>query len=206
MAAKKGEETRAVILDRAVEVARRDGLGGLSIGGLAKTVGMSKSGLFAHFQSKDGLQIQVIVAASELFVSRVVRPALREPRGVPRLQAMLGNWLHWAGRGRGGCIFVAASGELDDRDGPVRDALLSAQEDWIATLTRAATIAVEEGHFRRDLDVQQFAFELYSAMLGFHLYRRLLRRDDAEDRCRSAFRALIHRAADPALVSTLPPT
>lgn len=192
----KGEETRSAILDTALALASTEGLEGLSIGGLAREVGLSKSGLFAHFNSKENLQLQVLETAAERFVAAVVVPALREPRGEPRVRALFERWLAWtkASYLPGGCPFVATAVELDDRPGPLRDYLVERQGQWLATMARAAAIAVEEGHFRHGLDTEQFAYELYSVLLAYHLFRRLLRDPQAETRCRRAFERLVGSA------------
>ena len=180
-----------------MRLASRDGLGGLTIGSLAEELAMSKSGLFAHFRSKDELQLQVLQAAVARFVEAVVRPALAAPRGLPRIRALVDRWLAWGRSGDmpGGCLFVAASVELDDRPGPQRDYLVQAQRDWLATLARAARIAADEGHFRPDLDAEQFAYELYAVMLGYHHLSRLLHDPSAESRVRSAVERLLADAA-----------
>lgn len=189
----KGEETRNVILGTAMELASTEGLDGLSIGGLAREVGLSKSGLFAHFNSKENLQLQVLETARARFIDMVVTPALKEPRGEPRVGALFENWLEWTKAPflPGGCLFLATATELDDQPGPLRDALVSAQQDWIGTLERAARIAVDERHFRADLDTEQFAYELYSILLAYHLFRRLLRDPRSENRSRLAFNRLL---------------
>jgi AcrR family transcriptional regulator len=189
----KGAETRDRILDQAVRLASRDGLEGLSIGGLATELGLSKSGLFAHFGSKEELQLQVLQEAETRFREIVVQPALREPRGEPRLRAFFERWLDWdTGRSLpGGCVFVAAAVELDDRPGPLRDFLVQAQRDWFEALAKAARLAVEAGHFRPDLDAEQFAFHLYGIVLGYHHFKRLLRDPRAEERARAAFERLV---------------
>src|SRR5687767_11665337 len=158
----KGEETRERIVDRAWRLASRDGLSGLSIGRLATELGLSKSGLFAHFGSKEGLEVEVLKAAAERFTDQVVRPALQAPRGVARLRKMFRAWLSWADDPAqlGGCVFMAAAAELDDAEGPQRDYLVAAQTTLLATLAKAARIAVEEGQLQRDLDCDQFAFEM----------------------------------------------
>src|SRR5687768_8025264 len=132
----KGEETRREILGSALSLASEVGLEGLSIGLLAGRVGMSKSGLFAHFESKERLQVAVLEEATRRFVDLVVAPALRAPRGKPRVVALLERWLSWSQQDfmPGGCIFLSASGELDDRPGPARDALVASQRDWQDTL------------------------------------------------------------------------
>ncbi len=189
----KGEETRQAILARAFELATVVGVSGLSIGRLAEETGLSKSGLFAHFGSKEALEVAVVEEASRQFVQEVMVPALREPRGEPRLQALFSYWLKWGER-PGGCFFVGASTELDDRPGPPRDALVRAQKDWVDELAKAARIAVREGHFRPDLDPDQFAFELYSIMLGAHLFARFLREPTASTRTHDAFVRLVSSA------------
>ncbi|MDX1503327.1 MAG: TetR/AcrR family transcriptional regulator [Thermoanaerobaculia bacterium] len=189
----KGRQTRASILDTALAEASRSGLDGITIGALARKVEMSKSGLFAHFDSKEDLQLQILETASGRFVEHVVRPALREPRGEPRIRALFENWLQWE-ESRflpGGCPFVATATELDDRPGPLRDALVQAQRDWRSTLATAARLAMEEGHFRADLDTEQFAYDFFSVILAYHHFSRLLREPDAGKRCRRAFDRLL---------------
>lgn len=174
------------------------GLDGLSIGGVAREVGMSKSGLFAHFDSKEDLQVQVLNTAVDRFVGMVIAPALRQPRGEPRIRAMFENWLAWEEWMPGGCVFIAAASELDDCPGAPRDALVSSQRDWLDALAHAARIAVQEGHFRDDLDCSQFAYDLYSIILAYQHFHRLLRDPGARDRARQSFESLVAscRAAD----------
>lgn len=189
----KGESTRSAILDVALATASKVGLEALSIGELAKEAGLSKSGLFAHFDSKEDLQIEVVKKAIARFVEVVITPALKRPRGEPRVRALFENWFHWSRASElpGGCLFIAASSEFDDRPGPLRDLLLASQKDWLAILAQAARIAVEEGHFRADLDADQFAWQEDAFILGYHHAARLLRARDAEKRARSAFESLI---------------
>lgn len=193
----KGEATRAAILDDALSLASRIGLEGLSIGELAKRTEMSKSGLFAHFSSKENLQVEVLRVAAQRFAEMVVAPAIRKPRGEPRVRALFENWLRWskADFSPGGCIFIAASTELDDRPGPTRDYLVEAQRDFMATMAKSAKIAVEEGHFRADLDTEQFAYEMYSIYLAYHHFARLLRSPHAERRARRGFESLLERSS-----------
>ncbi len=188
----KGEETKATILDTALNVARLEGLDALSIGRLAKGVGLSKSGLFAHFKSKETLQVEVLRRGVAEFINAVVRPAVRAPRGEPRLRAMFDNWLAWgSGSGEGGCIFLGAAVEYDDRPGRVRDHLVTSQRDWTQTLARSVRITQAEGHLSAEADPEQIAFQIYSIMMAFHLYHRLLADSNAEDRARRAFELLI---------------
>jgi AcrR family transcriptional regulator len=189
----KGEETRQAILSRAFELATVVGVSGLSIGRLAEQTGLSKSGLFAHFGSKEALEVAVVEEAARQFVQDVMVPALREPRGEPRVRALFERWLAWGER-PGGCFFVGASAELDDRPGPPRDALVRACKDWIDELAKAARIAIREGHFAVDLDPDQFAFEAYGLMLGCHLFHRFLREPTALARTRKAFESLVMTA------------
>ena len=192
----KGQETKGRILDTAFRLAARDGLEGLSLSGLATELQMSKSGLFAHFGSKEELQIAMLRTASEQFVAHVLLPSFQKPRGLPRVKALFDNWRRWAADPSlpGGCIFVAAAAELDDREGPVRDYVVRQAHDLLQTIARAAQIAVEEGHFRKDLDVDQFAFELHGIYLSFHDAHRLLRDGKAEQRARRAWARLLEDA------------
>lgn len=192
----KGEETRTAILDQALAETSRLGLEGLSIGSLARECGMSKSGLFAHFGSKEDLQLQVLGTAVERFAEAVVRPALGRARGEPRVRALFENWLAWAEASflPGGCVFISAANELDDRPGPLRDLLVASQEQWLAVIARAARIAQEEGHFRADLDADQLAYEMYAIALAYHHFRRLLRDPGARERARQAFEDLLRGA------------
>ena len=192
----KGEETRQAILSRAFELATVGGLVGLSIGKLAEETGLSKSGLFAHFGSKEALEVAVVEEASRQFVQDVMLPALREPRGEPRLRALFAQWMKWGNR-IGGCFFVGASAELDDKPCPARDALVRVQKDWVDELAKATRIAVSEGHFRNDVDPDQFAFELYSIMLGAHLFSRFLREPATRNRTYEAFERLVAAARSP---------
>lgn len=197
MAGSKGEQTRAAILDRALATTSRVGLEGISIGSLARQVGMSKSGLFAHFGSKEDLQLQILEVAVERFVEVVIRPSMTAPRGAPRVRALIDNWMRWSDAGflPGGCVFVALANELDDRPGPLRDRLVDYQEKWLAALAKAVRLAQEEGHYRRDLEPEQLAYELYSVALGYHHFRRLLRDPAARGRAERAYEELLAGAS-----------
>jgi len=192
----KGDTTRNQILRRAMSEASRFGLEGVSIGGLAKEVGMSKSGLFAHFGSKEGLQIAILQRASDQFTSAIIRPAIALPRGEPRCVAMMENWLTWSDSKDlpGGCLFASSTFEYDDRPGPVRDTLVVHIQALHDTLRRAAAIAVEEGHFRADLDIDQFAFSIHSLLLGYHVQARLFRAPNAREMVSGAFQTLLASA------------
>lgn len=186
----KGEETRAAILTRAFELSNVVGVTGLSIGRLAEETGLSKSGLFAHFGSKEALETAVVEEARRQFVQDVMVPALRQPRGEPRVRALFERWLAWGLR-PGGCFFVATSAELDDRPGLPRDALVQAMKDWTESIATAVRIAQTEGHFTSDVDPDQIAFEIYGIMTGVHTYARFLHDPKAVSRARSAFERLL---------------
>jgi len=191
----KGEETKQAILDQAIDLASTLGFEKLSIGSLANATGMSKSGLFAHFQSKEQLQLQVLEEARRRFIDLVIAPALKKPRGEARIRAIFDNTVRrWERNLPGGCIFYAVSAELDDQPGPARDYLVQIQRDQRDALKRAAQIAVEEGEFREDLDLDQFVFELASIVAAYHHFGRLMRDPDAERLTRQAFESLLERA------------
>jgi AcrR family transcriptional regulator len=192
----KGQQTRGDILEAALAKASQVGLGGVSIGELAKEVGMSKSGLFAHFESKENLELEILKRAAQVFIDKVMTPAIKAPRGEPRVRKFFDLWLNWAKASDlpGGCIFIAAASELDDQPGPLRDYLAASQKDWLGALAQAARIAVDEGHFRADLDVDQFAWRMYSIPLAYHHFARLLRMPDAEERAYRDFEDLLASA------------
>jgi AcrR family transcriptional regulator len=188
----KGEATKTSILDEALHVASRVGFEGLSIGQLADRTEMSKSGLFAHFRSKEQLQLQTLEHAAGRFTDVVVRPTLKAPRGERRIRELFGRWLDWETETlAGGCVFASASVEYDDQPGPMHDALVRQQRDWTEFVSTVAATAVSEGEFRADLDPQQFAFTLQGLMLGYRHAGRLLHDPDALERTRTAFEQLL---------------
>ena len=189
----KGEETREAIVDRAFELARRVGLEGLTIGRLAEDLELSKSGLFAHFRSKEALQLQVLDGAAVRFVATVLQPALEVPRGEPRVRALFERWLTWEQR-PGGRVFVQAAVDLDDREGPARDRLVQLQRDWLDAIATTVRGAIREGHFKSSLDAVQFAHELNGIILAYHHAARLLRDPSAQTRARTSFDALVRGA------------
>lgn len=191
----KGEATREGILEHAAGLASQVGLEGLTIGRLADDLDLSKSGLFAHFRSKEALQIQVLEHAAARFAEVVVRPTLAAPRGEPRLRALFDRWRRWPREGgmAGGCLFIQASVELDDRPGPARDLLVRQQRDWLGMIAAVVRTGVAEGHFSGGVDPDQVAQELYGIMLAWHHASRLLRDGKAEARARAAFEALLGR-------------
>jgi AcrR family transcriptional regulator len=191
----KGAATRDRIIERALRTASVEGLEGISLGRLASDVGMSKSGLFAHFDSKEALQLDVLGAAAAKFTD-VVKPAFTAPRGEARVRALFEHWLQWERNESlpGGCVFMHAIAELDDRPGPARDALVDWQRQWLDALAKAARIAVDTGEFRPDLDAELFAFQQYGLVIAYYHARRLFHDPQAEDRVRRAFDALVSAA------------
>jgi AcrR family transcriptional regulator len=191
----KGEETKRAIVDQALELASTVGLEKVTIGSLAGATGMSKSGLFAHFRSKEQLQLQVLFEARQRFVDIVIAPALKKPRGEARLRSIFESTLkQWEEELPGGCIFHAVAAELDDQPGPARDYFVETQREYAETLRRAAEIAVEEGQFRKDVDLDQFVFELGSITGAYHHFGRLLGDPGAEQRARNMFEGLLARS------------
>ena len=192
----KGRNTRKLLLDRGHALASERGLHGVSIGRLADAAGISKAGIYAHFDSKDHLLEGILDHAVEKFVERVLEPALREAPGEPRLRRLVQDWLAWveAQEVPGGCVFIASASELDDRPGPLRETLVELQQRWTRMLRETAREARDQGHFREDVDPDQLAFELHGLVQAYHLYRRLFRDETARARARYAFEALLERA------------
>jgi AcrR family transcriptional regulator len=191
----KGERTRAAILDEALRLVSKAGLDGLTIGTLAEATGMSKSGLFAHFGSRDELLLAVLAHGQAEFTEVVFQPALAKPRGLPRLRAMFVNWLDWTESAElpGGCPMIGGATEFDDKPGPVRDMLAGGQRTWIETLKRAVRQAVEEGQLAKDTDSEQIAFEMFGIALVVHHHRRLLGYKKARERALAALDSLFKR-------------
>jgi AcrR family transcriptional regulator len=193
----KGIETKSAILDKAFDMASELGLEGVTIGVLAKASGMSKSGLFAHFQSKENLQVEILQHAGRVFSEKVIVPALRTEPGISRIRALVRNWIRWTSDLTGGCVFVTASNDFSHRDGEVRTFLLRQQAVWLATLRKVAQSAIKTGEFREDIDCDQFTFELYSLLLGFDLYHKLLHNEDIEPRQQRALNDLLDKYRHP---------
>jgi AcrR family transcriptional regulator len=192
----KGEQTRTAILDEAVDLASQIGFNALTIGQLAERTGMSKSGLFAHFRSKEVLQLATLERGRERFTDLVIRPTLSAPRGVARVRALLDHWLLWETQAlQGGCIFVSGSIEYDDQPGPVRDALVRSELDWAEFIQTVARAAISEGDFRADLDTEQFAFVLQGLIYAFHHTSRLLGDPKAVAHARAGLEQLLDSAA-----------
>jgi AcrR family transcriptional regulator len=188
----KGQATRAAILDSALSLASQMGLEGLSIGALAEVTGMSKSGVFAHFGSREELQIAVIREYHRRFEDEVFFPALRESRGVPRLRALFERWVRRVSvEVDSGCIYISGAVEFDDRPGPVRDALVAMVRAWHDALERAIRLAIDDGQFRADTDAQQMLFEIHGLILALHHDARLMRTPGALQRAQHAFDRLV---------------
>jgi AcrR family transcriptional regulator len=192
---RKGEMTRAAIVEAALQAASRDGLEGLTIGTLADSMQMSKSGVFAHFGSREELQLAVLKAYVQRFVDEVLRPAVTKPRGLPRLEAILERWVSFLAREMTrGCIMIAGAVEYDDVPGPLRDEMVAIIAGWKRDLIKAIRQAVSEGHLKRNVDAQQLVFEVYGLMLAMHQDARLLRSADSAKRARAGLRRLIDAA------------
>jgi AcrR family transcriptional regulator len=189
----KGERTRAAILAEAADFASSVGLNGLTVGTLAARAGMSKTGLLQHFGSKERLQVETLKAARDRFIVAVVRPALATPRGIARIRALFDYWMKWviAAAPVGGCIFVAASAELDDQPGSARDFLVDQHTQWLDVITETVRKAVEAGECRSDLDAEQFTFEFMGILLAFHQLERLMRNPQALAHARTMFERLL---------------
>jgi AcrR family transcriptional regulator len=199
IALQKGQQTRAAILDAALGLASHMGLEGLSIGALAEVTQMSKSGVFAHFGSREELQISVIREYHAKFEEEVFYPAVREPRGMPRLRSLFERWVKRVSvEIDSGCIYISGAVEFDDRPGPVRDALASMVVAWHGALERAIQLAVDEGHLVPDTDAMQMLFEVHGLILALHHDARFLRLPGALDRARSAFEHVLSHYITPA--------
>lgn len=185
--------TRAQILDRAVHVASTDGLEGLTIGRLAGDVGMSKSGLIGHFQTKEALQVAALRQAGEIFRREVVEPARRHPRGAARLRAIAELWVGYLERRvfPGGCFFAAATTEYDDRPGPVRDLLEAGQRSWQDYIAHQAELAQAAGDLPPDPSPRQLVFEMHAIVLGANASHRLLGDERAFAHARAAMKRLV---------------
>src|SRR5713101_5710544 len=186
----KGDRSRLAILEVAVHLASVEGLDGLTIGRLASETGMSKSGLFAHFGSKEDLQIATVDAARSIFIERVIRPAFEAKKGLPRLRRLCEIWFDYAQNHvfRGGCFFAAASAEFDSRPGRIRDRIAALMKEWLSTLSVAVRKAQETGHLRADADPDQLAFEIHSLSMGANWAHQLHGDKGAFDRARAAIR------------------
>ena len=189
---RKGEQTRAAILDAALDLASRDGLEGLTIGLIAERMQMSKSGVFAHFGSREDLQIAVVQEYHRRFEEEVFLPSLKQPRGLPRLSAMYAGWVKRHTREiDSGCMYISGAVEYDDRPGPIRDELLSMVMAWQKALLRAARQAIREGHLLDDTDAEQLVFEMRAMVLALHHDARFIGDRRAVDRIERGYLRLI---------------
>jgi AcrR family transcriptional regulator len=190
----KGQQTKAVIVSAALRLASQVGLEGLSIGALAAATHMSKSGVFAHFGSRDELQISVVREYYARFERQVFTPAMQMPRGLPRMRALFDHWMRLTSAELdSGCIFISGAVEFDDRPGPVRDALVAAVEAWMQAMSRAIAQARQEGHLRTEADEQQIGFEIHGLILVLHYEARFLHRPGAPERARRGFDDILAR-------------
>lgn len=193
-ALQKGQQTKQLIVDAALGLAEQIGLEGLSIGALAEVTRMSKSGVFAHFGSREELQISVVREYYKRFADEVFFPAMDEPRGLPRVRALFANWMkRVAVEIQSGCIFISGAVEFDDRPGPVRDALASSVQTWLAAMYRAVVQAKEADHLVADADEHQMAFEIHGLILALHYEARFLKNPGATDRANTGFENILLR-------------
>jgi AcrR family transcriptional regulator len=193
---KKAESTRERILRQGLALMSQSGLTGVTLGSLADQVGMSKSGLFAHFHSKEQVQIELLQHMAQFAQAHVVQPAMNAGEGLPRLKALVNNWFGWAQRAGlpGGCPVAAGLFEFDDVEGAVRNQIFAMEREWRDLLKQLVQQAVSQGHLRRDLDVDQFVWELCGIYLSHHAAHRFLRAADADIRAQTAFQALLDRS------------
>ena len=187
----KGDSTRQAVIDQAVEIAGRLGVAGLTIGTLASASGLSKSGLYAHFRSKEALQLAVLGSARENFVAQVIRPALAAPRGEQRIRTLFERWLTTSSSGAAGCLFVSAATEFDDQPGLVRDQLVRDHWDLTDSLAQMYRSGAKDGAFRDDLAPEQFSHDMHALMLGHFHAHRLLQDPAAEAHTRYTFERLM---------------
>lgn len=193
-AMQKGQQTKQAIVDAALGLATQIGLEGLSIGALAEVMQMSKSGVFAHFGSREELQISVIREYYTRFSDEVFFPAMNEARGLPRVRSLFAHWMkRVAVEIQSGCIFISGAVEFDDRPGPVRDALASSVKTWLAALYRAVVQAKGEGHLNDDADEEQMAFEIHGLILALHYEARFLKHPAAIHHANTGFENILAR-------------
>ena len=199
----KGQQTKQAIVDAALGLAAQIGIEGLSIGALAEVTQMSKSGVFAHFGSREELQISVIREYYARFADEVFYPSMTQPRGLPRVRALFANWMkRVAVEIQSGCIFISGAVEFDDRPGPVRDALASSVQAWLAALYRAVVQAKEQGHLNPDADEEQMAFEIHGLILAAHYEARFLKKPGATERANTGFENMLARYGKPLAMKT----
>ena len=190
----KGQQTKAAIVDAALGLATQIGLEGLSIGALAEVMRMSKSGVFAHFGSREELQISVIREYHQRFEFEVFEPAMQHPRGLPRLRTLFSNWMQrTSAEIDSGCLYISGAAEFDDRPGPVRDALASSVKTWLAAVHRAVVQARDEHHLAQDTDANQMCFEIHGLILALHYEARFLKSSKSMHRAKQSFEQMLLR-------------
>ena len=190
----KGQQTKAAIVDAALGLATQIGLEGLSIGALAEVMRMSKSGVFAHFGSREELQISVIREYFARFEEEVFIPSLSEARGLPRVEQLFQNWMRRTSvEIDSGCLFISGAVEFDDRPGPVRDALAGSVKTWLAAIFKALVQAQDAGHLQRDADPHQMAFEIHGLILALHYEARFLKTPGSIARANTGFANILAR-------------
>jgi AcrR family transcriptional regulator len=199
-ALQKGQQTKAAIVDAALGLATQIGLEGLSIGALAEVTQMSKSGVFAHFGSREELQISVVREYHRRFEDEVFYPAMGETRGLPRLRAMFANWMKRTSvELDSGCIYISGAVEFDDRPGPVRDELAWSVQTWHEAMKRAINLAKQQGHLQADVDEEQMLFEIHGLILALHYEARFLKNPGSIARANAGFENILQRyGASPA--------
>jgi len=193
---RKGDLTKETILEQAYGLAASCGLDGVSIAQLAGQVAMSKSGLFAHFKSKENLQLEILKWTRGRFIEVVMKPSLAAPRGLQRIRKFFDQWLKWhrsSQIAQNGCLYISASAEFATQDGAVRSFVKETQRELLDSITRIAQGAITTGEFKPDFSSEQFAYEVYSLVLGFHTFKLLLEDNTAERRLKEAFEALLEK-------------
>lgn len=197
-ALQKGQQTKQAIIDAALGLATQIGLEGLSIGALAEVMKMSKSGVFAHFGSREELQISVVREYHDRFEQEVFYPALQQPRGLPRLRTLFANWMRrTSAEIDSGCLYISGAVEFEDRPGPVRDALAESVLTWHAALRRAIELAKLSGELRADADQEQAAFEIHGLILAWHYEARFLKNPSSIRRANQGFENILARYGAP---------
>jgi len=205
----KGQQTKQAIIEAALGLATHIGLEGLSIGALADVMDMSKSGVFAHFGSREELQVSVIREYHHCFEQEVFYPAMAVPRGIPRLRAMFGNWMKRTSvEIDSGCIYISGAVEFDERTGPVRDALAESVLIWLAAMKRAITQAKDLGQLQAQVDEEQILFEIHGLILALHYEARFLKSPGSIERAVAGFENILARygASLPVAHSSFVPT
>ena len=200
----KGQQTKQAIVEAALTLSSQVGLEGISIGAVAEATGRSKSGVFAHFGSREELQISVVREYFRQFEQEVFYPAMREARGIPRLAALFDRWMNVvANEIQFGCIFISGAVEFDDRPGPVRDALAESVTIWLSAVVRTIQQSKQEGHIDADADEHQVAYEIHGLILAAHYEARFLKKPGSLERAKLGFRHVVQRYGKPQVLAKL---